>query len=265
MDLKNICNEVCAVARQTGEFIKKESQGFDIGDVKTKGKHDFVSYVDIEAEKKLTAELGRLLPEAGFIAEEGTAKKDGNKNSLRWIVDPLDGTTNFMHGIPVYSISIGLAEGDSILLGVILNVPSGELFYAYKNGGAWLNEQRIKVSGSKSLDDSLIATGFPYKNYKDLDKFLNSLEFFLRNTQGVRRMGSAAIDLAYVACGRFDGFYEYGLSEWDVTAGIIIIREAGGMVSDFSGNKNNIDGSEILASNRIIFEPFRLEVEKYMK
>lgn len=262
MDLKILCKDVCAVASQTAEFIKKESAGFDADDARLKGKHDFVSYVDIEAEKQLTEGLAKLLPQAGFIAEEGTGEPA--ESGLNWIIDPLDGTTNFMHGLPVYSISIGLVQEDRILLGVILNVPGDELFYAYDGGGAWLNDKRINVSQSDNLNDSLIATGFPFKNYERLDTFMASLEYFIRHTRGVRRMGSAAIDLAYVACGRYDGFYEYGLNRWDVTAGIIIIREAGGRASDFSGNKNDIDGSEIVASNSNIFDAFSLEVARHM-
>ena len=157
MDLKSLCNDVCKIARQTGEFINKESENFDIEDARLKGQHDFVSYVDIEAEKKLTYELSRLLPGAGFIGEEGTQEE--GENNLTWIVDPLDGTTNFMHRIPVYSISIALEQESKILLGVILNIPTGEMFYAYNNGGAWLNGKRIYVSESKTLEDSLIATG----------------------------------------------------------------------------------------------------------
>ncbi|MGM0528871.1 MAG: inositol monophosphatase family protein [Bacteroidota bacterium] len=262
MNLNKLCNDVCDIAIRSGEFIKKEAKGFDIEDARLKGQHDFVSYVDIESEKKLRGELSTLLPGAGFIGEEGEARE--GRNDLSWIVDPLDGTTNFMHRVPVYSISIALAQKEKILLGVILNVPTGELFYAYKGGGSMLNDKNIYVSDTKTLEDSLIATGFPFKNYGRLDNYMHCLEFFIRNTHGVRRMGSAAVDLASVACGRFDGFYEYGLNKWDVAAGIIIINEAGGMVSDFSGNKNNIDGTEIVAANNLIFDTFRLEVEKHM-
>jgi len=263
MNLKCLCNDVCDIARRTGYFIRNEAGNFNINDARQKGKHDFVSYVDIEAEKKLSAGLSELLPEAGFITEEGTAEK--SHKALRWIIDPLDGTTNFMHGASVYSISIALEADNEILLGVIYDVPSDELFYAWKEGGAWLNASRITVSASTSLDDSLIATGFPYKNYERLGVYMKCLEFFILNTHGVRRMGSAAIDLAWVASGRYDGFYEYGLNRWDVAAGIILIREAGGMVSDFSGKINNIDGSEIVAANNGIFDTFRREVERHMK
>ena len=262
MDLNSLCSDVCKIARWTGEFIINESENFDIGDARLKGKHDFVSYVDIEAEKKLTHELSSLIPAAGFIGEEGTSRKGDNK--LTWIVDPLDGTTNFMHGLPVYSISIALERENTIVLGVVYNIPTGELFYACKNGGAWRNDQRIFVSDASTLEDSLIATGFPYKDYNRLENYMHCLKFFIENTHGVRRIGSAAVDLAWVACGRFDGFYEYGLNKWDVAAGIIIIEEAGGMVSDFAGNRNNIDGSEIVAANSGLFEIFRQEVEKHM-
>ncbi len=262
MDLNSICSEVCNIARLTGEFINNESSNFDIKDARLKGKHDFVSYVDIEAEKKLTRELSSLLPAAGFIGEEGTSRE--GENSLTWIVDPLDGTTNFMHGLPVYSISIALEQENTILLGVILNLPTGELFYAHDNGGAWRNNERIYVSDTSTLEDSLIATGFPFKNYDRLENYMRCLKFFIENTHGVRRIGSAAVDLAWVACGRFDGFYEYGLNRWDVAAGIKIIEEAGGMVSDFAGNTKNIDGTEIVAANMGIFDTFRQEVEKQM-
>ncbi|MBS0011445.1 MAG: inositol monophosphatase [Bacteroidales bacterium] len=263
MDLKLLCSKVCDIALRTGEFIKEEARTFDIDDARSKGIHDFVSYVDIEAEKKLSRELSALLPEAGFITEEGTAR-EGN-TGLKWIIDPLDGTTNFMHGARVYSISIALEQDDTSLLGVILDVPSDELFYAYTGGGAWLNEKRIHVSGAENLDDSLVATGFPYKAYERLKSYLTCLEFFILNTHGVRRMGSAAIDLAWVACGRYDAFFEYGLNKWDVAAGILIIREAGGRASNFSGSINNIDGSEIVAANSKLFEKFRLEVFKHMQ
>jgi len=262
MDLNRLCNDVCKIARRTGEFINNESENFDIEDARLKGKHDFVSYVDIEAEKKLKQELSSLLQAAGFIGEEGTAKE--GDTGLTWIVDPLDGTTNFMHRLPVYSISIGLEQKNKLLLGVIFNIPTGELFYAYDMGGAWLNGERISVSDASTLEDSLIATGFPFKNYNRLENYMNCLKFFIENTHGVRRIGSAAVDMAWVACGRFDGFFEYGLNRWDVAAGIKIIEEAGGMVSDFAGNRTSIDGTEIVAANNRIFDTFRQEVEKHM-
>ncbi len=262
MDLKTLCEKVCGIAVEKGDFILKESQNFRINDIQVKGKHDFVSYVDLEAEKKLVADLAVLLPESGFLTEEKTALE--SETDLKWIIDPLDGTTNFIHGVPVYSISIALSNKGKIILGVILDIKGKELFYAYEKGGAWLNGERIYVTETDRLEDSLIATGFPYRYYNKLDSYMDCLKFFIKNTHGVRRMGSAAIDLAYVACGRFDGFFEYGLNSWDVSAGTIIIREAGGIVSDFYGKHENINGSEIVASNNKLFNIFRDEVQKHM-
>lgn len=263
MNLRVLCDKVCEIAVETGEFIRKESENFHIGKARLKGKHDFVSYVDIEAEKKLKTSLSGLLPDAGFIGEEGVANE--GKSELKWIVDPLDGTTNFMHGVTIYSISIALARNNEKILGVILDIQSNELFSAYTGGGAWLNGGRIKVSEAETLEDSLIATGFPFKNYEKLGNYMSCLEYFIKNTHGVRRMGSAAIDLAWVACGRFDAFFEYGLNEWDIAAGMVIIREAGGKISDFSGDMDIMDGSETVAANNRLFDKFRADVYRHMK
>jgi len=169
-----------------------------------------------------------------------------------------------MHGLAPYSISIALAGGDKILVGVVHNIATRETFYAWHKGGAWLDGEAIKVSLTTRIEDSLIATGFPYKDFNSLGKYLTAFEYFIRNTHGVRRMGSAAIDLAWVACGKFDAFFEYNLNKWDVSAGILLIREAGGIASDFSGNQVCIDGSEIVAANNLIFEEFRAKVNTFM-
>ena len=225
--------------------------------------HDFVSYVDIEAEKHITRRLSQLVPGSGFLTEEGTITGEGEKYT--WIIDPLDGTTNFMHGLPPYSVSIALREGSEIILGVVYVASSDELFHATAGGGAWLNGNKICTSSTQKIEDSLVATGFPFKNFTRLEGFLKSLEYFIRNTHGVRRMGSAAVDLAFVACGRFDAFFEYNLNPWDVSAGILLVREAGGRVSDFSGNEENISGREIIATNGFIFGEFSGIVGKYMR
>lgn len=263
MDLKKICNDVIRIAGSTGEFITNESDKFHINQAVQKGLHDYVSYVDLEAEKKLVKELSGIVPGASFITEEGTV--DESAGRYRWIIDPLDGTTNFIHGIPAYSISIALTDNHDIKLGVILDVSSGEMFWAYKDGGAWLNDKKISVSEAGRLEDCLVATGFPFKDYNSLGNYMNCLEYFISNTQGVRRIGSAAIDLAYVACGRFDAFFEYGLNIWDVAAGIIIITEAGGIVSDYSGNRERLNGKEMIASNNSIYDTFSREVIRFMK
>jgi myo-inositol-1(or 4)-monophosphatase len=262
MELKDICKNIEAIVGETAVFIMAESERFDKNLAKTKGLHDFVSYIDLGAEKMLVEKLGNLLPEAGFLAEEGTSVKKGTK--YNWIIDPLDGTTNFLHKLHPFAISIALSEYDEIIAGVVSEAGGRETFTAWKEGGSWLNGNRIKVSSSSTLSDSLIATGFPYKDFSRLENYLKCLEHFLRKSQGVRRMGSASIDLAYVACGRFEAFFEYALNPWDVAAGTILIREAGGIVSDFSGNQKMVTGKEIIASNNLVYNEFLEIVSKFM-
>jgi len=252
-----------AAAGETAEFIRRESEVFIIEHVESKGLNDFVSYVDKGSEKLLVSKLGKILPEAGFITEEGTSTKKGVKYC--WIVDPLDGTTNFLHGVHPYAISIGLKEEDEIIAGVVYEAGGKEVFSAWKNGGAWLNGRQIHVSGAGTLSESLIATGFPYNDFDRLGNFMDSLTHFCKTTHGIRRFGSASIDLAYVACGRFEAFYEYSLNPWDVAAGILLVREAGGFVSDFSGNEKNDSGNEIVAANNLVFNEFLKNVSKFMQ
>jgi len=262
MDLKNICRKVEVIASETAEFIMKESEGFDIRLTRTKGLHDFVSYVDLGAEKILVEKLGNLIPEAGFFVEEGTSAKKGSKYC--WIVDPLDGTTNFLHKLHPFSISVALSEFDEVVAGVVFEAGGRETFTAWKDGGSWLNGKKIQVSPTLFIADSLIATGFPYRDFSRLECYLKCLEHLIRHSQGVRRMGSASVDLAYVACGRFEAFFEYGLNPWDVAAGIILIREAGGVVSDFAGNRMNVTGSDIVAANNPVYNEFLEIVSKFM-
>lgn len=263
VDIESLCRKVCEIAISTGNFIRNEAVNFDIKDARSKGTNDFVSYVDFEAERLLVEKLSEILPEAGFITEEETSDK--RSESYQWVIDPLDGTTNFVHGLPPYSISIALTDVDDILLGVILEINSKELFYAWKDGGAWLNGEKVYVSQATEMKDTLVATGFPFKEYSNLNPYMDCLEYFIRNTHGVRRMGSAAIDLAYVSCGRFDAFFESGLNPWDVSAGILLIREAGGKASDFSGVSNKLSGHEIVAANGYVFDDFRKIVNRFMK
>ncbi|MBA4321402.1 MAG: inositol monophosphatase [Odoribacter sp.] len=262
MDLKNICRKIEVIAAETAAIIMKESGRFNKSLANTKGLNDFVSYVDLEAEKMLVEKLGNLLPEAGFIVEEGTSEKKGLK--YNWIVDPLDGTTNFLHKIHPFAISIALREYDEVIAGVVFEAGGRETFTAWSGGGAWLNGNPVEVSSSPDLSNSLIATGFPYKDFSRLENYLKCLEHLLRNSQGVRRMGSASIDMAYVACGRFEAFFEYALKPWDVAAGTILIREAGGLVSDFEGNGKNVTGLEIVAANNLVYNEFLEIVSKFM-
>jgi myo-inositol-1(or 4)-monophosphatase len=263
IDLKDICKEIERAARETAIFIQKESERFDISLTESKGLNDFVSYVDKGSEKMLVEKLSILLPEAGFITEEGTSKKKGVKYC--WVIDPLDGTTNFLHGLHPYSISIGLMEFNEVVAGVVYEASGDEVFTAWENGGAWLNGRAIHVSKAAKLSDSLLATGFPYSDFAGLPQYMNLLKYLVQNTHGLRRLGSAAIDLAYVACGRFEAFYEYGLQPWDFAAGMILVKEAGGKVSDFSGIENNLSGEEIIAANSSVFSEVLEIVSKFMK
>jgi len=262
IDLKNICREIEKSARETGAFILKESQNFDIKRTESKGVNDFVSYVDKGSEKMLVERLSHLLPEAGFKTEEGTIKKTGLR--FCWVIDPLDGTTNFLHNLSPFAISIGLMEYDEVVAGVVYVIRENEMFTAWKGGGSWLNGKRICVSKASRISDSLIATGFPYSNFSRMDNYMKCFTYFCKNSHGVRRLGSAATDIAYIACGRFEVFYEYGLHPWDITAGIIILREAGGKISDFSGNEKNLSGNEIVASNEAVYPELLEIVRKFM-
>ncbi len=262
MDLQNICSQIGKIARQAGEFIRQERSKITPEDIELKGKASLVTYVDKNAEKMIVEKLRQILPEAGFITEEGTAGQHGEQ--WQWVVDPLDGTTNFIHGIFPHSVSIGLTRGNQPVAGVIYEVGQDELFAAWEGGGAWLNGERISVSKASTHEDVLLATGFPYYNFEIMDKYLKLLEFFMIETQGMRRMGSAAVDLAYVACGRFDGFFEHALHPWDVAAGVILVKEAGGKVCDFKGGDNYLFGREIVASNANYFPEFFKKVNELL-
>ena len=263
IDLKKIIKEVECVTAVTDEFISSEAAGFDISRTESKGLNDFVSYVDKGSEKMLVEKLSSILPEAGFKTEEGTSSKTGAR--YYWVIDPLDGTTNFLHGVRLYAISIGLLEDNEPVAGIVRVVEGNEVFTAWKGGGAWLNGKRIHVSDAKKLSDSLVATGLPYSDFDRLDAYMDLLKWLCKHTHGIRRLGSASIDLAYVACGRFEVFYEYGLHPWDIAAGVIILREAGGRISDFSGGERNLSGDEIVAANKNVYPEILQIVHKFMK
>ena len=263
LNYEHICREVIAIAIHTADYIMGERGRIMAEQVETKGLNDFVARVDKNSEKMLIDGLEKLVPDAGFIAEENTKSNKGNVHN--WIIDPLDGTTNFIHGLPCFCISIALMQNDEVVIGVVYELNQKECFYAWKNGGAFLNDKPIQVSTATRLKDSLLATGFPYYDYKWLDEYMNLFKYFMKNTHGVRRLGSAAADLAYVAAGRLEGFYEYSLKAWDVAAGVLIVTEAGGKVSDFEGGNNYIFGQELVCSNALIFEEFQLQVSKFMK
>jgi myo-inositol-1(or 4)-monophosphatase len=252
-DLKIINGQVCELSMQTADFLIGEVDKLRLSDIEVKGLHNYVTYVDKTSEARLMEGLANILPGTGFIAEESPELET---KQLNWVIDPLDGTTNFIHAVPVYSISIALMDGNEIILGVIVEINRKECFYTWKGAPSFMNGKKIRVSETEKLTDSLFATGFPYYDYGRLEPYMNFFRFMMKNSHGVRRLGSAAADLAYVACGRFDGFYEYGLSPWDVAAGAILVKNAGGRVSDFRNGENYIFGKEIITTNDRVFEEF---------
>lgn len=245
--LTQLVEQTQEIAKEVGAFIRKERQHFNVEKVEHKGFNDLVSYVDMEAERQIVDRLSLILPEAGFITEEGTNTARGEV--YNWVIDPLDGTTNFIHNIPLFAVSIALMENEELILGVVYEVNRHECFYARKGGGAYCNDTRIKVSPAPDLSASLIATGFPYYNFELIDKYLATMKSLMQKTHGLRRLGSAAVDLCYVASGRTEGFFEYNLNSYDVAAGALILLEAGGKVTDFEGGKDFVFGRKIVASN----------------
>jgi myo-inositol-1(or 4)-monophosphatase len=262
MDLKELTLAVTQTAREAGSFIKSLHGRIDQAHVEVKGLNDFVTKVDKASEKLIIDQLSKLLPGSSFLAEEETVKN--THAEYVWVIDPLDGTTNFIHGLPCYCVSIGLLKNNEPIAGVIFEVNQDECFYAWKDGGAYLNGERINVSQRKTLKDSLLITGFPYYDYSLLDQYMDLFRYFMQHSHGLRRLGSAAADLAYIACGRSEAFYEYSLKPWDVAAGIIIVKEAGGVVSDFAGGGNYLYGQEIIASNPHVYKELQEIIARFM-
>ena len=260
MPYQAITKKVIDIAKRAGAFIREERKTFTNDKVEYKGVNDMVSFVDKTAEKIIVAELSKLLPEAGFLTEEKTINKTGER--YNWIIDPLDGTTNFIHGLPVYSVSIALQEYDELVVGVVYEINLDECFYASKGSAAFLNGKEISVSTSSSINNSLLATGFPYYDFSKQAAYLALFTEFMKSCHGLRRLGSAAVDLAYTACGRFDGYYEYNLNPWDVAAGILIVRQAGGEVVNFKGGPEILNSRELLATNGNITQEMLATIKK---
>jgi myo-inositol-1(or 4)-monophosphatase len=207
-----------------------------------------LSYVDQQTEALLVADLSKLLPEASILAEEQGRE---TKSKLEWVIDPLDGTTNYLHKLPVFSISIALRENGREILGLVHEANKNECFYAWEQGGAFCNDEKIHVSPATELAQALIATGFPYELLDKTDAYFEIMKDLLKTSHGLRRFGSAAVDLCYTACGRFEGYFEFNLKDWDIAAGALIVKEAGGHVSDFKGGEDYHTGKEILAAGGI--------------
>ena len=261
MDLQKICEAVKTISKEVGEFIAEERKHFETEKIEYKDLNNVVSYVDKEAEKRLVDYLRLILPDAGFITEEDTVE-NSKPIGLNWIIDPLDGTANFVHNLPHYSVSVALYDGKIGLVGVVYEICRDKTFWTFKGGGAYCDDVKLKVSNSLKLDESLFATGFPYYKFEQMQAYLLILESLMQKTHGLRRAGSAALDLAYVAAGYYDGFFEYNLKSWDMAAGILLIEEAGGKVSDFEGKDDFLFGRNIVAASEVHTELLK-EIQRF--
>jgi myo-inositol-1(or 4)-monophosphatase len=245
-------NIAVKAARRAGTIINRAAQDIDALTVSTKRHNDFVTEVDKAAEQAVIQILLKAYPDHAILAEESGAH---GKSDYVWIIDPLDGTTNFIHGFPQYCVSIALRHKDTVMQAVVYDPGRNELYTATRGRGAYLNDRRMRVSKRKQLDDALIGTGFPFRTIENISAYVPILRQVMGQTAGVRRAGSAALDLAYVAAGRLDGFWETGLSPWDMAAGSLLIQEAGGLVSDFQGEGNFLDSGDIVTGTPKVFAP----------
>lgn len=250
-DYRLLCRQVQDIAREAGRFIREERQKISADDVELKSVASLVTYVDKQAENQIVGLLGKLIPGSGFVTEEGTGSWSGER--YRWIVDPLDGTTNFIHGIMPHAVSIALMDNEELMLGVVYEIGQDEMFYAWKGAPAQLNGREIRVSAVSNPEEALIGTDFPYNHLKREEDYNAAMQYLLTHTRGLRRMGSAATDLVYVAAGRFSVFLGFALNPWDVAAGGFILRQAGGTITDFNGSADWLSGREILAAGKSIY------------
>jgi len=248
-----------AAAMRAGEIIVKNLGRISEDDIGLKSASDFVSRVDVESEEMIIRKIREVFPHHHFLAEEGTKESD---SEYRWIIDPLDGTTNFIHGYPIFSVSIALEHEKETVIGVVFDPMRNELFTAEKGRGSFLNDLPIRVSGVDTMERSLITTGFPFRKRDLIDTYLRIFKGLFLKVSDLRRAGSAAIDLSYVACGRCEGFFEFGLSPWDMAAGALIIREAGGIVSDFGGGEDYLQTGNIIAGNPSIHRYLLQEIRE---
>ncbi len=243
-----VINVMVGAARKAARGLVHDFGEVEQLQVSEKGPSDFVSTADLQAERILRRELGKARPDYGFLMEE-TGAVGGGDGRHRWLVDPLDGTLNFLHGIPHFAISIALERDGELVAGVVYDPLRDEMFWAEKGGGAYVNDRRMRVSARRNLRDAVLATGIPFHGRGHHQDFLATLERVMAEVAGVRRFGSAALDLAWVAAGRYDGFWEFGLSPWDIAAGVLLVREAGGYVSDITGRHTMLETGNVLAAN----------------
>ncbi|HJW29695.1 MAG TPA: inositol monophosphatase family protein [Saprospiraceae bacterium] len=247
MDLEVLIARIIPIVQEAAAFILSQAGKVSDRDIETKSRNSLVSYVDKTAENILVNGLRSILPASGFITEEETVAQSNAEYT--WIIDPLDGTTNFLHNIPFYSVSVALQHGQELLAGIVHDVVHQESYYAWKGGGAWCNGLRVHVSDHDKIIDTVVATGFPYSATNVTPAMVSVFDYFLKNARGIRRLGSAALDLAYVANGRFDVYYETSLNAWDIAGGTLLVMEAGGKVSDFKGGQQMLIDGRIIASN----------------
>src|SRR5574343_1035936 len=257
-------NIAIKAARRAGQVINRASHDVDLIKVASKQPNDFVTEVDRAAEAAIIEVLREAYPAYSILAEESgeIAGQGGRESEYQWIIDPLDGTTNFIHGLPQYAVAIALARNGGVEQAVVFDPNRNELFTASKGAGAFLNERRIRVSRRTKLQGSLIGTGFPYREFDKIDLYLAIFKELAAKTAGQRRPGAASLDLAYVACGRYDGFWEFGLAPWDMAAGTLLISEAGGLVSDLRGNADYPETGNIVAGTPKIFAPLLKIIEE---
>lgn len=254
-------NIMVKAARKAGRSLVKDFREVENLQVSMKGAGDFVSKADLAAEKILKEELMGARPTYGWLAEEGGGI-DGQDPTRRWIVDPLDGTTNFLHGLPHWAISIGLEHKGQVVAGVVFDAAKDEMFFAEKGAGAWMNDTRLRVSGRSRMIESIFATGLPFGGRSDLPETLKDLGRLLPTCAGVRRWGAAALDMAYVAAGRYDGFWERRLHAWDLAAGIVIVREAGGLVQPLDETRDILEDGAVICANQAIFDQFAKAIRR---
>ena len=246
-------NTAVKAARRAGGIINRASQNLDLLHVSRKSHSDFVSEVDSNAEEAIIKVLLETYPKHSILAEESGATGDQDEPEYQWIIDPLDGTTNFLHGFPQYSVSIALKHRGVLTQAVVYDPTGNELFTASRGRGAYLNDHRLRVSKRNQFSECLLGTGIPFRELTHMDTYLSMLKDIIPRVAGIRRPGSAALDLAYVAAGRYDGFWEIGLAPWDMAAGCLLITEAGGLVGDLEGNETYLENGNIIAGNPKIF------------
>lgn len=249
-----LINVMTGAARKAARGLLRDFGEVEQLQVSKKGPGDFVSAADHRVEKILVQELKKARPDYGFLLEEGGVI-EGSDPTVQWVIDPLDGTTNFLHSIPHFAISIGIVKDGEPYAGVIYQPLTDEMFWAEKGKGCFVNERRLRVSARRKMDESVFATGIPHQGRPEHGRSLKQLKLVMENSSGIRRFGAASLDLAYVAAGRCDGYWEIGLKPWDIAAGIIMVREAGGYVSDLDGSNNMLESGNILAANDALHVP----------